>query len=489
MTDSALKDSAPIDGGQRKWFVMAAVATGTFLGTIDGSIVNIALPVLEKEFVTQFSVVQWVVLSYMLTVATLMLAVGRLADIFGKKGLYLAGFSIFTIGSGLCGLANTAPQLIAFRVIQAIGAAMITALGTAILTEAFPPQERGKALGIGGTMVSIGLISGPTLGGLILGALSWHWIFFVNLPVGLAGILLVIRYVPRTPAAGRERFEFPGAASLFTGMLAFLLALTLGQDRGFGSPVVLALMGLSLGAFFLFYWIETHTPQPIIDLSLFSNRLFSINLVTGFITFICIAGMVLLMPFFLQNVLHFQPRAAGLLLSVFPLSMGIVAPLAGSLSDRFGTRRLTAVGLGVLLLGYLSVSTLSSETEAPGYILRFLLIGLGMGFFQSPNNSAIMGNAPPGRLGVASGLLALTRTVGQTTGIALIGAVWASRVNVLLGGSGDTTAAPAAVQVEALQVTVWVIVTLVGVALGLSLWALWKESAQARIKKGLPGGV
>lgn len=461
---------------------MAAVATGTFLGTIDGSIVNIALPVLEQEFATQFAVVQWVVLSYMLTVATLMLVVGRLSDIFGKKGLYLTGFVVFTLGSGLCGLANSAGMLIAFRVIQAVGAAMVTALGTAIVTEAFPPQERGKALGISGTMVSIGLISGPTVGGLILGALSWHWIFFVNLPIGLIGILLVIRFVPRTPPEKRESFDIPGAASLFTALLSFLLALTLGQERGFSDPLVLGLFILFLLALGFFYWIETHTTQPIIDLSLFRSRLFSVNLITGFITFICISGTILLMPFFLQNVLQYQPRQAGMLLSVFPLSMGIVAPLAGSLSDRFGSRRLTVAGLAVLLLGYLAVSTLHAQVGAGGYILRFLLVGLGMGFFQSPNNSAIMGAAPRGRLGVASGLLALTRTVGQTTGIALIGSLWAGRVIALTGG-GDATSAPAAIQVASLRETVLVIVVLVALALGLSLWALFKENLIARQQK------
>lgn len=461
----------------QKWYVMVAVAAGLFLGTIDGSIVNIALPILEKQLDTQFAIVQWVVLGYLLTITTLMLPVGRLGDILGKKRLYLAGFIIFTVGSGLCGLANSVVQLIAFRIIQAIGAAMITALGTAILTEAFPPQERGRALGIGGLMVSIGLISGPTLGGLILGVLSWHWIFFVNLPIGLAGSLLVIRFVPQTPPAGRERFDFPGAISLFIGLLAFLLALTVGQKEGFGDPAVLGLLATCLVFLALFVVTERRTRQPMVDLALFRNKLFSVNLVTGFIMFISSAGTVLLMPFFLQNVLGYRPQAAGLLLSVVPVSMGLLAPLAGALSDRFGTRRLTAVGLAMLLLGYLAVSTLDQNTLALGYILRFLPIGVGMGLFLSPNNSAIMGAIPRSRLGVASSLLAMTRTVGQTSGIAVMGALWASIVNRTMGAGlgGDTTTAPPAVQVAALHQTVLVIVLMIALALGLSLWALWKE--------------
>jgi MFS family permease len=299
----------------------------------------------------------------------------------------------------------------------------------------------------------------------------------VNLPVGLAGILLVMRFVPNTPAAGRERFDFPGAFSLFSGLLTFLLALTFGQNQGFGSPGVWVLLGISMSSFVFFTLIETRTSQPMIHLGLFRNKLFSVNLLTAFITFISSAGSVLLMPFFLQNVLQYDPRSAGLLMSVVPISMGLVAPISGSLSDRFGTRRLTVIGLAVLLFGYIAVSTLDQNTRSLGYILRFLPVGLGMGLFQSPNNSAIMGAAPPNRLGVASSLLSLTRTIGQTTGIAVLGALWAGRIHAMLGFgfAGIATSAPDSIQVAALRQTLLAIVVVIASALGLSLWALWKE--------------
>ena len=191
-----------------KWFVFAAIAAGMFLATIDGSIVNIALPTLERELHTQFAIVQWVVLGYLLTVVTMMLSIGRLADIIGKKWLYLAGMIVFTLGSMLCGTAQTVEMLIAFRVLQAVGAAMMMALGTAILTEVFPASERGKVLGLGGLMVSLGSISGPTLGGLILGVTTWHWIFYVNVPIGIIGTLLVVRFVPSDTRAGRTEIRF-----------------------------------------------------------------------------------------------------------------------------------------------------------------------------------------------------------------------------------------------------------------------------------------
>jgi len=461
----------------RKWLVLASVSSGTFLATIDGSIVNIALPVLQRDLATSFAVVEWVALGYMLTVATLMLMVGRLSDIIGKKLLYMSGFVVFTIGSALCGFSQNIGALIAFRVFQGVGAVMLAALGTAIITEAFPPQERGMALGLSGLMVSIGLISGPAIGGMILGSASWQWIFFVNLPIGVIGTIMVWRFVPQHRPSGREQFDFWGAFTLFVSLLSLLLGLTLGQQRGFTDMFVLLLLLVSVIALVMFYHIEKSSLQPMIDLRMFDNQLFSVNLITGFITFISAAGVILLMPYYLQNVLGYQPYQAGLLLAVFPLAMGLSAPFAGWMSDRWGTRRLTALGLFVLLLGYLGISTLSETTTMQNYILLFLPLGVGMGIFQSPNNSAIMGSAAHNRLGIASGLLSLTRSIGQTIGLALMGAIWAAQVHYLYpqGGLIEATQAPSQMQVLALQRTLSFVCLSIAFALALSLWALWKE--------------
>src|SRR4030065_108437 len=209
-----------------KWRVMVAGGMGIFLATLDGSTVNVALPTLTEEFGTAFAVVGWVVLAYLLTVATLLLSVGRIGDMLGKKPVYQTGFVVFTVGSALCSLSPTVGVLITFRVLQAVGASMVLALGTAILTEAFPASERGKALGISGTVVSIGIVVGPALGGWILDSLSWHWIFLVNLPVGIVGLILVGRFVPSAPPARAGRFALPGALAIFIGMVGLLLALT-----------------------------------------------------------------------------------------------------------------------------------------------------------------------------------------------------------------------------------------------------------------------
>ncbi len=467
----------------RKWYVMAAVAMGVFLATIDGSIVNVALPTLTRAFNTQFSTVQWVVLGYLLTITTLLLSIGRLADMIGKKPLYTAGFVIFTLGSALCGFSPSVYALIGFRVLQAVGASMTAALGTAIVTEAFPPSERGRALGISGAVVSIGIVVGPTLGGLLIDLLSWRWIFFVNLPIGIVGTWMVTRFVPAIKPVGRQRFDFPGAIALFVSLLALLLALTLGQRVGFGDGRVLGLLAVAVIFAPLFILVELRSADPMIDLRLFRNSQFSVGLLTGYMAFIAIAGTLILMPFFLENVLGYEPRVVGLMLAAVPIGLGLAAPISGVFSDRFGTRPITVIGLAILLVGYLAVSTLDEDTTTLGYLLRFLPIGIGMGVFQSPNNSAIMGSAPRERLGVASGLLAITRTLGQTTGIATLGALWAARVAYHTGGTsqGDATTAPVAAQVAGQQDTFLVVLVLIALALALGVWGLVQERRGRRL--------
>ncbi len=469
-------DTSKIDY-RHKWYVLAATGMGIFLGTIDGSIVNISLPTLVDDFNTSFTAVQWVVLSYLLTVTTLMLSVGRLADMKGKKPIYTLGFIVFTIGSLFCGLAPSVHLLILARIFQGIGAAMVMALGMAIITESFPPQERGRALGITGAIVSIGIVIGPTLGGLIVKHLSWHWVFFVNLPVGIIGTIMVLRFVPDLRPHGKQRFDLAGAFTLLLGLLSLLLALSLGQQRSFGDVLVLGLVGAFLLFLVLFILIERRAPQPMIDLSIFKNLLLSTNLVTGFFTFIISSGSLIIIPFYLQNILGYDPQQAGLMMAVVPVCIGLTAPLAGALSDRVGTRPITALGLGILVIGFVSVSRLSQETTTLGYILHFIPVGLGAGLFQSPNNSAVMGSAPRESLGVVSGLLAITRTLGQTTGIAVMGAIWAARTFFHAGQvyPEGATYAPFPAQVAGQQDTFSMAAILACISMALGIWALIQE--------------
>jgi EmrB/QacA subfamily drug resistance transporter len=461
----------------RKWHVMTAVAMGIFLATIDGSIVNLALPTLVRDLQSDFTTVQWVVLSYLLALATLTLGVGRLADIKGKKPIYTAGFIIFTVGSVLCGLSPTIYWLIASRVLQAVGAAMVIALGAAILTEAFPPSERGKALGLFGTIVSIGIVVGPTLGGILIDIFSWHAIFFVNLPVGILGTALSVRFVPAVQPPGGQRFDLLGAAMLCTSLLCLSLAMTIGPVIGFTNLRTISLFAGFVIFLLVFISTELRVSQPMIDLHLFRNRQLSVNLITGFLTFVAVSGTFILMPFYLENVRGFDTRQVGLLLVAVPVGLGIMSPISGALSDRLGTHRITVIGLVILLAGYYALSTLNSSTGVAGFMLRIAPIGVGMGIFQSPNNSAIMGSAPRERLGIVSGLLSITRTIGQTTGIALLGAIWASRVFAYAGMPvpGGATAAPAVLQVSALRDTYLTIFAILAIGLALSIWALVEE--------------
>jgi EmrB/QacA subfamily drug resistance transporter len=466
----------------KRWYVMATVAMGVFLATIDGSIVNVALPTLKHALNTDLPTVQWVVLAYLLVITTLLLSAGRLADMFGKKYIYTAGIIVFTFSSVLCGFSPSVYWLIGFRVAQAIGAAMIMALGAAIVTEAFPPTERGKSLGIIGSTVSVGIVTGPALGGLILGGLSWHWIFFVNIPIGIIGTVMALRYVSSVRPTGRQRFDFGGAATLFISLAALLLALTFGQDMGFGAPLVLGLFVAAVLFMLAFLMIEWKTSQPIIDLSLFRNDLLSTGVVAAVITFVVAAGLVFLLPFHLEEVAGYTPQHVGLLMGVAPIMLGISAPIAGSLSDRFGTRPITVVGLLIMAVSYYGLTTIDANTTTLGYVLLFIPVGIGTGIFQSPNNSAIMGTAPRSQLGVVSGLLANSRVLGQTIGTATIVALWASRVFMHAGGrleEGATTASHAA-QLAGLQDTFFAMFLLIFLALLLSLWAWFGERGRAR---------
>ena len=464
----------------KKWHVMSAIAMGIFLATIDGSIVNVALPTLTVELNTDFSSVQWVVLSYLLTVTILQAIVGRLADMHGRKHLYNGGFVVFTVGSALCGLSPTVEWLILARVLQGIGGAMTLALGMAIITDAFPAGERGRALGITGSIVSIGIVTGPTLGGVIIEHLSWHWIFFVNVPIGIIGTWLAWRHIPHTKPHGDQVFDLAGAATLCIFLLALLLGLTTGQLQGFTSPQALGLFIVAVFFLVTFIILESRHEQPIIPLSLFDNRIFRVNIATGLMIFIAM-GTYALIPFYLENALKYSVQQVGFLVAVVPLALGITAPISGSLSDRVGSRPISVIGLVVSTFAFLWMSTLTAETSAIGFMLRFLPLGIGVGMFQSPNNSAIMGNVPRERLGVASSLLAVTRSLGQTVGFAVLGSVWAGLVFRASGGiltGGAESGSPEAIA-AGIQGTALVSAGLAAVALVIALFA-WRNERLTR---------
>lgn len=457
---------------------MSGVGLGVLMGTLDAGIVNISLPTLVEAFQTDFASVQWVVLSYLLVITSLMLSVARLGDMLGKKKVYMAGLALFTLGSLLCGLSPGIRWLIGFRALQGVGAVMMTALGTAIITEIVPAAERGRALGIMGSVVSIGIAAGPMLGGVLIGLVGWQAVFLVNVPLGIVTLFMVWRVVPASARRAQgQRFDVTGAVLMFLTLGSYALGMTLGQRLGFERGLIIGLLSGSVVGLLLFVWVEGRVSSPMLDLSLFRNVLFSLNLLMGFLTFIMIGGMFIF-PFFLELVQGYPTEQVGLMMSIFPVMMGITAPLSGALSDRFGSRIISLAGLAVIVAGCVAISTLYEEVSVIGYLLRLAPLGIGMGMFQSPNNSAIMGAAPREKLGVASGLLALVRTLGQTTGLPLIGMLFTAQVMAaggLVAGS-DVAAAPPFALVAGVGGTFRVLAGVILLSTLLAGVALWIDA-------------
>lgn len=450
----------------RKWWVLAAVGSGVFMSTIDGSIVNIALKTLQDTFNTSLSAVEWVVLAYLLVITSLMLSMGRLGDMIGKRVVYITGFVIFTIGSALCSLSWSIDALVAFRALQAIGAAMIQAVGAAILVVAFPPNQRGQVLGFIGTIVAAGISVGPVVGGFLLRQVGWPSIFYINIPIGVMATILALRVIPDDRRRSEQRFDIPGAGMLAGGLLLALIGLTEGQHWGFDDPRTLGLIAGGLAVLGGFVWWENRTPAPMIDLRLFSNRTFSLSLMAAFGVFVALAFNLLLMPYYLQEALGYDPQRAGVTLIALPLVLSVVAPISGSLSDRIGTRWLSVAGLLITITGLLSLTTLTTQSTQLEVVARLALLGVGIGSFQSPNNSTVMGSAPRHALGVAGSLMSVMRTMGQTAGIALAGAIWATRVIAEAGQRYDpVTSAPPEALVAGLHDAMLVAAALAALAL------------------------
>lgn len=475
---------APVDYS-RKWYVMIAVVAGILLATVDGSIVNVALPTLVDSLETTFNRVQWVSIAYLVAAVTLTLGAGRLGDIFGKRTLYSTGFAVFTVASVLCGLAPTVGWLIAGRVLQAVGSAMILALGAAIVVEAFPANERGKALGYVGSAVSVGIVSGPIIGGLIISTFGWRPIFLVNLPIGIIGTWLALKYTPRSQPAPGQKLDIWGSTLLCLTLLCFALALTLGQEAGFTSPEILGLFAVSVLAGVAFAMVQLRVESPMLDLRMFRSSMLTVSVVSGFLFFVCLASTFLLMPFFLQGVLGHPIGFVGVLLGATPLMMGIISPFSGTLSDRVGIRRLTVLGLAIVMISFSVLLTFTTETTVARYLLHAIPLGIGLGLFQSPNNSAIMGSVPPEYMGIGGGLLTMNRLLGVTTGVALLGSLWAASVASASGGvlpEGGASAASPTAQVAGLHTTYRVALVILAVSLAVNIWGLRKERRDRRLK-------
>lgn len=404
------------------------------MSALDTSVVNTVLPIITKSFESHIATVEWVVIIYLLIVSGLLLSFGRLGDIRGHRTVFLIGFSIFIISSALCGMSPTIEFLILFRGLQAIGAAMLAANSPAILTKSFPSSQRGQALGLQATMTYLGLTVAPSLGGWLTDLVSWRAIFYINIPVGISAFVLAWMFIPSDEGKKlHESFDFQGALLFLAGLVALLLALNQGYAWGWISPAIISLFVFAAIFLAVFIYVEKRRTNPLLDLSLFRNRAFSSSVISAVLNYIAVFSILLLMPFYLLEGRGFTPSQAGLILTVQPIVMAVVAPIAGSFSDRIGTRIPTVTGMIVLAGGIFLMSRFGPATPIYQIAIALGIVGLGTGTFISPNNSAIMGAAPRERQGIAAGLLATARSTGMVLGVGLAGAIFTTILESRIG--------------------------------------------------------
>ncbi|WP_366922904.1 MFS transporter [Metallumcola ferriviriculae] len=415
---------------QRRW-ILFAVAVGTFMGPLDSSVVNIALPSISAFYNVTLSTVEWVVMSYLLVISSLLLTYGRMGDLYGHRKIYISGFAIFTIGSLLCAVSPTIAWLIIFRALQAIGAGMMMSMGPAIITDITPPRERGKSLGVVAVSVSVALTAGPVLGGFLTNTFGWESVFLINIPIGILAIILALKVIPPTGGDEAQPFDIAGSTLLFLALISILYSLSNGQSMGWTNPLVIGLLAAGIVIMISFLFLENKVKYPMLDLSLFKNKLYSMGNTSAMISYIAMFSVVLIMPFYLQDLLGYSPSKAGFFMIPMPLVTMIIAPIAGTVSDRVDTRYVSSLGLAINALALWLLANLDPSSSIISITLALAVMGLGSGLFQTPNNSAVLGTVPPYRRGIASSMLAIMRNIGMVLGVAISGAIFSSRLDHL----------------------------------------------------------
>jgi EmrB/QacA subfamily drug resistance transporter len=451
-------------GASLRW-TLAGLSLSMLLSSLGTSIANVALPTLAQAFDAAFQEVQWVVLAYLLAVTTLIVGVGRLGDVVGRRRLLLAGIFLFTAASVMCGIAPTLRLLIAARAVQGLGAAIMMSLAIAFVGETVPKEKTGSAMGLLGTMSAIGTALGPSLGGFVIAGLGWRSIFFVNLPLGLVTFLLAYRCLPAERQASRvdrARFDLAGTLLLALTLAVYALAMTMGHGRFGAVNVALILMAVvGVGMFAL---AETRAASPLIPLAMFRDSVLSAGFAMSLLVTTVVMATLVVGPFYLSGALALDAARVGLVMSSGPIVAALTGVPAGGLVDRFGAHRMSIAGLVAMAVGTCILTMLPTNFGVPGYVAPLAVITAGYALFQAANNTAVMTNVRPDQRGVVSGMLGLSRNLGLITGASVMGAVFA-----IGSATSDIMAARPEAVAAGMRTTFGVAAVLIAVALVIAL--------------------
>ena len=446
-----------------RWWALSCTSLGMLLAATNSGTLIIALPDLERSLHTGLLTLVWVILAYMIASTVLVLSFGRLSDLFGRKRAYVLGFFIFAFGSLGAGFATGGTTLILWRIVQGIGAAFLFANAPALVTDAFPREQLGLAMGANTMVAAIGLVLGPVLGGALV-AISWQWVFWFNVPFALAGAAwgaLILRELVKPDAV--RGFDIPGTVTFVIGLTGLVLGISRGGIDGWNDTIVVA--GLAAAAVFLpmWVWIEHRSPSPMLDLNLFRNRLFAAATAAAFLNGLARFALMFLFVFYFQGAQGDSPIDAGIKLIPLALGMLIASPLAGSYADRHGSRGLAALGMVVTGVGLALMTTLQVHTAYWQSTLWLFIVGVGSGMFNSPNTAAMMGTVPPQRRGVAAGARTLLQNSGAVMSIAFVLAIVTSAVpkptlfKIFSGLSQGLSDAKLAPFIHNMHVALWVL--------------------------------
>ncbi len=415
----------------RKWWTLAAVAVGLFMIMLDNTVVNVALPSIQKDLKIGASELEWVVNAYALTFGVLLLTGGKLADLFGRRAIFIAGLVVFTGASLWCGLAGGPGSLIAARTVQGVGAAMMNPATLSIITATFPPRQRGMAIGIWAGVSALALAIGPLVGGLLTQDIHWSWIFFVNIPVGVLGVVGARIFIDETKDTSREqRLDLPGLVASGAGLFALTLALIETNDHAWGSTLVLSLFAGAAVGLIAFVLLELRQRLPMLDLSLFRDRTFVGANTVMFLVGLAMFGIFFYNSLFLQRVLHYGAIKTGATFLPMTVLIILVAPVAGKISDRIGPRWLMGAGMTLLTGSLLLFGTLDASSSWWDIVPGLVVGGFGMAVTMAPTTAAAMGSVPVDKAGVGSAVINSMRQVGGSLGIAIMGALVATTVSV-----------------------------------------------------------